>query len=232
MILSRNFIDVKRLATTVINYYIRSKWLLDYLKAIIKPLEYLINQWVTFSKNIKEYVYYNAQKGVLKVFVDDEVDVIEKRTYITEERKEGLNLYGYAKFEGNKYTWVQEYDPNPTNLYGYANFTGDTYQFEAETNPNPLTLYGYVVFQVFEALQDVDSIYIKDWYDEYIYTATDNITINQYKWYPEGQVGEDIIFWIHSSIYNIMTDIEKETLIAKIARYIPAPYTFKLQQFS
>jgi len=181
MILSRTFIDVKRLATTTINYLTRTIWLLDYVKSIIKPLEYTVSQWINDSNLIKQYVKYNAQKGVLKVFVDDEIDIIEKRTYITEERLESLNLYGYAKFTGNKYTWMPEYDPNPTNIYGYTSFTGNSYEFIPETNPHPIILFGYVVFQVFEALQDVDSIYIKDWYDEYIYTATDNITINQCK---------------------------------------------------
>lgn len=237
MILSRNFIDVKRLATSAINYITRSIWLLDYLKSIIKPLEYTVNQWVTESNLIKKYVKYSAQKGSLKVFVDDEIDIVEKRTYITENVEETLNLYSYCDIdmETGNITWIKEVDPNPTTLYGYNIFDGPSefgYVWVHEDNPTPLTLYGYTVFQVFLALQDVDSVYIKDWFDEYIYTSEDDITINQYKWYLEGKNGEDIVFWIHSDIYSLMSDQDKQTLVAKLARYVPCPYTYRLEQFT
>ena len=237
MILNRNFIDVKRLATTSINYISRSVWLLDYVKSIIKPLEYTVNQWVNESNLIKKFVKYTSQKGSLKVFVDDEIDIIEKRTYITESTEETTNLYGYCdiNMETGKYTWIKEVDPNPTTVYGYAEFDGESefnYTYFHEVNPKPLKLYGYVIFQVFEALQDVNPEYIKDWYDEFIYTNENDITINQYTWKLEGKTEFNIIFWIHADIYDLMTDQDKQNLLAKLAWYVPTPYTYRLEQFT
>ena len=231
MILSRTFIDVKRLATTCINYYTRSKWLLDYVKSIIKPLEYTVNQWVKYSNDVKDYVKYSNQKGSLKVYVDDQVDIVEQRSYITENIFESLVLSGYAQFEPNsdKYTWVKEVDPNPTSLSGYASFTGDTYQYilEPEYDEN-LKLSGYVSFQSLTALQDTNSIYLKDLNNEYIFVEDGSIT-NSYKWILEGSTSFDIIFWIHADIYNAMSIQERETLLAKLGRYVTAPYTYTLQ---
>lgn len=231
MILSRNFIDVKRLATTCINYYIRSKWLLDYVKSIIKPLEYTVNQWVKYSNDVRDYVKYTNQKGSLKVYVDDQVDIIEQRSYITENVFEKLVLTGYAQFEPNsdRYTWIKEVDPNPTKLCGYADFTGDTYQYilEPEYDEN-LKLSGYVSFQSLTALQDTNSLYLKDLNNEYIFVEDGSIT-NSYKWILEGSTSSDIIFWIHADIYNSMSVQERETLLAKLGRYVTAPYTYSLQ---
>lgn len=231
MILQRTFIDVKRLATTSINYLTRSKWLLDYVKSIIKPLEYTVNQWVKFSNDVRDYVKYTNQKGSLKVYVDDQVDVIEQRSYITENIFENLVLTGYAVFEPNSdnYTWVKEVDPNPTKLSGYAVFTGDTYQYilepQYDTNQK---LSGYVSFQSLTALQDTNSIYLKDLNDEYIFVEDGSIT-DSYKWILEGSMSFDIIFWIHFDIYNAMTEQERETLKAKLGRYVTAPYTYTIQ---
>lgn len=233
MILKRNFIDVKRLATTVSNYYIRSKWILDYIKSIVKPLEFTNSLWISNASDMREYVLYSSQKESLKTLVDDEVDYIEQRSYITENTEEQLSLYCYANWLGNdKYEWKIEVDPNPTELFGYINWLGnDNYEWVMETNPNPLKLYGYAVFQVLEALQDVDSEYIKDWFDEYIYTSENDITINQYKWFLESRSGADIIFYIHNSIFSLMTDQDKQRLLSKLSRYVVAPYTYELRQF-
>lgn len=233
MILKRNFIDVKRLATSVSNYYIRSKWILGYVKSIVKPLEFTNSLWISNASDMREYVLYSSQKESLKTLVDDEVDYIEQRSYITENTEEQLALYGYVRWLGNdKYEWVKEVDPNPTQLFGYINWLGgDTYEWVKEEDPKPLRLYGYAAFQVLEALQDVDSEYIKDWFDEYIYTSENDITINQYKWFLEGKSGYDITFWIHSSIFELMTDQDKQKLLNKLSRYVVAPYTYTLREF-
>jgi len=231
MILSRTFIDVKRLATTCINYYTRSKWLLDYVKSIIKPLEYTVNQWIKYSNDVREYVKYSNQKGSLKVYVDDQVDIVEQRSYITENIFETLVLTGYAQFEPNsdKYTWIKEVDPNPTKLSGYASFTGDTYQYILEPNYDEnLKLSGYVIFQSLTALMDTNNLFLKDINDAYIFVEDGTIT-NSYKWVLEGKIEKDIIFWIASEIYNAMSVQERDTLLAKLGRYVTAPYTYTLQ---
>jgi len=228
MKLRRTFIDAKRLSTTCLNYVVRSTWLLDYVKSITKPLEYTNSSFDKKSKELSEYVLYSSQKQSLKVFLDDNYDIVENRSYITENTQESLALYGYLNSDGE---YVIGNDPNRSGLYGYSPFLGDNPDYILETDPTPQILYGYNIYLAVTSLQDGNGYYIKDADDLFIYTSDPDYTSNYYEWYLERRGEVDIIFWLHNSVYDLMTEQQKSNLLSKLARYVPAPYTYNLDKF-
>jgi hypothetical protein len=228
MILKRGFIDCKRLTTIGVNNIIRSPWLLDYVKCLAKPLEYSNNDQVIFNKTIANYVLYNGQKLTLKTFIDDFYDISDRRTIIDENKEEGYSLYGYN--DNGKY--YDEVDPNQTTLNGYTTQIGNiiTYHLEADLN-NP-TIYGYVKWEALDALQDVDSEYILDNIEEYIYTSDNSQGDNRYLWFLEGQLEEGLIIYLHNDIYTSLTTEQLDTLFGTLDKYILSPNRYKIEGYN
>lgn len=229
MILKRGFIDVKRLATVCVNNVIRQPWLLDYIKCISKPLEYTNGVQVSYSKTMAEYVLFNGQKLSLKTYVDDKVDLVDRRTIIEEDREEGYSFYGY--YNNNK-EFELEVDPNETTFNGYATYTLDDYSFTLEGDLSNPVMYGYVKWSDLDALQDVVDEFILDNYEEYIYTSDNDTSNDNYIYFLEQQTGEGLIIYIHNDIYTSMTQIQKDELLGIIDRYIISPNRFKLDGYN
>lgn len=230
MKLRRNFIGVKRLSNIGVNNKIRKQWILDYLKSLIKPLEYTSNLSDYYCKESAKYVLYNGQKLSLENYVNDEWDIIERRSWIGENEDPSLSFYGYLDENGD---WVTEYDPNPTSFYGYA--TGATNdEFVLETDPDPKTLWGYVMFSNIEPLETTETGGTEYLYDnalENIYT-TEGGDSNDYIFILEGSDVIGCYIWIHEDIYNLMSDEDKEELLGHLGKYFIAPTTYELRSFS
>lgn len=227
MKLKRGFIDVKRLATIGINKVVRTPWLLDYVKCIAKTLEYSNNLQIETNDSVANYVLYNGQKLVLKTFVDDYYDIVDRRTLIEENREEDYSFYGYVNDSG---TYYDEIDPNPTTLNGYIT-SAFTYVLESPIATNP-TIYGYIKFESLEALQDVDLEYITDNYDEFIYTSENSEGTDRYIYYLETQSDEGLIIYLYEDIYNALTQQELDNLLDILGRYIISPIRYKIESYN
>ena len=226
MILKRGFVDAKKLATSAINRTIRTPWLLDYVKCLVKPFEYSNNSLIKTQNMLSEYTLYNGQKLVLKTFIDDYND-FSGRTIITENKEEQLSLYG--SYNGD--VFVDEVDPNPTSIDGYAIYSSTGYTFVSENLTPQSIMYGYIKYESFEALQDVDDEYIIDNYDEFIYTAENDENGNRYIYFLESQSEEGLIIYLHEEIYNNMTEQELKDLFAKLGKYIQQPIRYKIDSY-
>lgn len=229
MKLKRSFIDVKRLASIGLNSLIRTNWLVDYVKSIAKPMEYINNQQVSLHNELSEYVLFNGQKLSLKTYIDDNYDIVGRRTVITENKVSAYLFTGY--YDYNIGTWYKEPDPVTTTFNGYcSNFTGNTYNFILEEDLDNQPMYGYVLFNIGDYLIDVENEAILDSYEDFIYTSSDSNDSNNYIFKLESSGDEGLIFYLHSDIYNNMTDIDKETLVSKLERYVIAPITYRLDE--
>lgn len=229
MKLRRSFIDVKRLATISVNYHIRRKWLLDYIKAAVKPLEFININNITLFNKLSKYVLFNGQKLSLKTFVDDRHDLIDRRTVIEESSETSYSFYGY-NIESD--TFILEVDPNPDTFNGYIDVIDGKliYTLEDEIENND-PLYGLNRFNPgIYALQDVVEAYILNKYFDYIYTSEDASSGLKYMWFSEGKFNEGLVIYLHGSIYDLMTDVELEELYNILSKYIIQPISYKIDR--
>lgn len=222
MKLKRGFLNAKRLLCIGLNYNTRELWLLDYVKSIGKGLQDLNSQEVLFEREAAEYVLYNSQKLSLKTFVDDKVDIVDRRSIIQDNKFESYAFYGYEE-DG---VYYYETDPNPTVFYGYSIEVGDTYEWEIETispeDENP-PIYGYSMAINGDSLLDVLEDPISDVYEELIYTIENAGAESEYNWFREAQKGDRLTILIHNDIFAGLTEYEKDNLKAKLKRYIIGP---------
>ena len=228
-LLKRGFIDCKRLSTININPVIKSKWLLDYVKAIAKPLEYSNNQQVNINSTCSEYVLYNGQKLSVKTYVDDKHDIVDRRTLIEENRNEMFSFYGgYDESTGK---FIYETDPNPTTFNGYSDpesivfNSNDVYSFilEEEIEENSL-LWGYILYKDYHLIDSLDQ-FIIDSLGKFIYTA--DVT-DSYVYILEAASEYGLIIYIHNSIYNNMTTDDLNKLKGELSKYIIAPIKYEI----
>jgi len=223
--LNRGFINAKRLITIGVNANTRELWLMDYLKCIGKSLQSTNNVDNSFEKETRKYVLYNSQNLSLKTFVDDEVDVIGKRSIIQDNTFENWTTYGYTNPAGG---YEREIDLTPKVIAGYSTFDGTNpfdYDFTREEIPetaiNP-PMYGYTVYLDLTALREVSTDIIHDSYEDIIYTSDSAGNEESYKWTREFQVGDRLTILIHNDVFNLLTVNQKNTLLGKIKRYVLA----------
>lgn len=235
--LKRGFLDCKRLICLGLNKVTREVWLKDYAKVLASEIQNMNSKDVLFQNETSGYVLYNGQKLTLKTFVDDQVDIIERRSIINENDAASYSFYGSVSGEGNSYTWEFEYDPNPTAFYGYSELAGSPgigseyiWVREIEVGSpglpdiNP-ALYGYIQYLSSDYLIDVDDESILDSYEEFIYTLESDYEPSKYYWVLESIIdGYRINILIHNDIFTTLSTQEVDTLKGKLKRYIQAPY--------
>lgn len=227
MKLKRTYLDVKRLATSVTNINFRGfQWILDYIRCIVKPLQTSNNDFQKHAKDVSENVLYTGQMLSIKTLVDDKVDFINRESYITDNYFTSLTMFGY----NNSETYFLEPDPNPTDLYGYYDY--NTNEFIIETpDVEVLSTLGYVEFGNMEPLQDVNSEFILDSTNDFIYTLDGEIT-DTYTFFREGfSEATNLTIWIREAIYNTLTSYYIQYLYSLVYKYIKAPVTFDIKPF-
>jgi hypothetical protein len=224
MKLRRGFLNIKRLLLIAINYNMRVQWLIDYVKSIGVAMQNLNSQEVLFEYEVKDYVLYNGQTLSLENYADDQVDIIERRSYIESIAFPSYAFYGYLD-ENDE--WVYEVDSNPTTLYGYTSDAGPNYVFERENDPEDdnSPLYGYIGYIYGGKLRDVSGDPIISMYDEFIYTLESYFLETDYIWFKEAQAGDRLTIWVHNDMFNELSSVEIEELREKLKRYITAPYS-------
>lgn len=227
MKLKRLFIDTKRILVLSVNYFQRTKWLIDFIQAISPALDYINKKNIKVFNRVGDVVKFTGQKLSLKTFIDDKYDIIERRTLIDENREESYGFYGY-KFKDE---WKSEIDSNPTSLNGYYNFDTKLYTLEDPIEENPI-IYGFLRYLNRDALKDVELEYILDSYFEFIYTLENQGDSIRRHWFLEKQAESTALIKIHNTIYNNMTVQEKEALQIILRRYVIEPIRFEIDGYS